>query len=98
MPRYFANVARDRPRIGPDDLPGAIGILSAPDKPGDIIGIAYGAGHTGGWRWDWSRPGAKPEYLGPREATWRLVIGKAEIEGRFVLRMGEFVELAEDAV
>jgi hypothetical protein len=34
---------------------------------------------------------------GQREATWRLVIGKAEVDGRFVLRMGEFVALAEDA-
>jgi hypothetical protein len=97
MPRYFANIARDRPRIGPDDLPGAIGILSAPDKPGDIIGIAYGAGHTGGWRWDWSRPGSEPEYLGPREAAWRLVIGRAEVDGRLALRMGEFVEFGEEA-
>jgi hypothetical protein len=79
-------------------LPGAIGILADADKSGEIVGIAFGAGHIGGWRWDWSRPGSEPEDLGPREATWRLVVGKVEVEGRFVLRMGEFVELAEDAI
>ena len=42
--------------------------------------------------------GVEPEDLGPREAKWRLVIGEAEVEGRFVLRKGEFIELAEDAV
>jgi hypothetical protein len=54
--------------------------------------------HIGGWRWDWSRPGVEPEDLGPREAIWRLMVAKVEVEGRFVLRMGEFVELAEDAI
>jgi hypothetical protein len=97
MPRYFANVARDRPRVGPEDVPGAIGILADADQPGEIVGIAFGAGHIGGWRWGWSRPAVEPEYLGHREATWRLVVGKAEVDGRFALRRGEFVELAEDA-
>jgi hypothetical protein len=97
-PHYFADVARDRPRLGPGDLPGAIGILVDPTRPGEIVGIAFGAGHLGGWRWDRGRPGSEPEDLGPREATWRLVVGKAELEGRFALRMCEFVELAEDAI
>jgi hypothetical protein len=70
MGRYFANAARDRPRVGPGDLPGAIGILADADKPGEIVGIAFGAGHVGGWRWDWGRPGSEPEDHGPREATW----------------------------
>jgi hypothetical protein len=78
-------------------LPGAIGIRADADRPGKVFGIAFGAGHVGGWRWDWGRPGVEPEYLGPREATWRLVVGKVEVEGRFALRAGEFVELAEDA-
>jgi hypothetical protein len=98
MPRHFANAARDRPRVGPGDLPGAIGILADADQPGEIVGIAFGADHLGGWRWDRGRPGSEPEDLGPREATWRLVVGKAELEGRFVLRLSEFVELAEDAL
>jgi hypothetical protein len=98
MTRYFfANVARDRPRVGPEDLPGAIGILADPTKPGENVGIAFGAGHVGGWRWDWGRPRFEPESLGPREATWRLGVGKVEPEGRFVSRMGEFVDLPEDA-
>jgi hypothetical protein len=82
MARYFANVAR----ISPDEVPGAIGVLSDPSKPGDVIGIAYAADHLGGWRGDWSRAGSEPgtgrvdpEYLGSREATWRLVVGKAEV-------------------
>jgi hypothetical protein len=39
----------------------------------------------------------QPVYLGPRETLWRLVIGKAEVDGRFVLRGGAFVVLAEGA-
>ncbi len=38
MARSFANVARDRPRVGPDDLPGANGPGPEgdyrPDRPG----------------------------------------------------------------
>jgi hypothetical protein len=98
MARHFATVACDRPRVGPENLPGAIGILADADNPGEIVGIAFGAGHVGGWRWDWGRPGSEPEDLGPREATWRLVVGKVEVEGRIVLRAGEFVELAEDTL
>jgi hypothetical protein len=37
------------------------------------------------------------EDLGPIEPVWRLVVGKEPVEGRFVLRGGRFVELAEDA-
>jgi hypothetical protein len=106
MPRYFANTARNRPRLSPGELPGAIGVLSDPSKPGDIIGIAYAAGYLGGWltvfdgpNRDWQRDSV---YLGKPETTWRLVVGKGEgkveVNGRFVLRMGEFVGLAEDAV
>jgi hypothetical protein len=98
MARCFSNVARDRSRVGPDDLPGAIGILADADKPAEIVGIAYGSGHIGGWRWDWSRPSSEPEDLGPREATWRLVVGEFKVESRSVLRRGEFFELAEDAL
>jgi hypothetical protein len=28
--------------------------------------------------------------------VWRLAVGKEELEGRFVLRGGRFIELAED--
>ena len=41
MGRYFSTVARDRPRVGPEDLPGAIGLLADPAKLGEIAGIAF---------------------------------------------------------
>jgi hypothetical protein len=40
------------------------------------------------------RPGSDPVDLGPREVVQRLAIGKAEVDGRFVLRGGAFVVLA----
>jgi hypothetical protein len=98
MARHFTSVGRHQPRVGPEDLPGVIGLLADVDKPGEIVGVAFGADHLGGWRCDWSRPGVEPEDLGPREATWRLVVSKVEVEFRFVLRAGELVELAEDAI
>jgi hypothetical protein len=97
---YYTNASRAA-RIGPNDLPGSIAIIAGPDRPGDLIGIAYAVGHIGGWRWDWSRPDRDSDYLGPMEALWRPAIGKAEAEaeaeGRFVLRGGAFVVLAEGA-
>ncbi len=62
MARHFANVARDRPRVEPDNLPGAIGILAVADGPGETVGIAFGAGHIGGWPWSpsSSSPRASP--------------------------------------
>jgi hypothetical protein len=86
--RYYAR-ADIRGRIGPTDLPGAIGVLSAPHDPLPV-GIAYANGHVGGW--------ANDQWLGPLEAVWRIVIGREELEGRWALRDGCFVELAEDAL
>ena len=97
MPRYFANVARERRRIAPEDLPGAIGVTLDPARPGDVVGMAFAAGHLGGFVEDRSRRGPGHRDLGPREAVWRIVLGKAEVDGRFVLRSGEFVELGEGA-
>jgi hypothetical protein len=85
MTRFYSDVSKAE-RIGPAELPGAIGITAAPGEPMPI-GIAYEAGHVGGWRGE--------DYLGKREATWRLVVRKVEVDGRFVLRSGEFVELAD---
>jgi hypothetical protein len=52
MARHFTNVGRHQPRFGPEDLSGAIGLLADADKPGEIVGIVFGAGHVGGWRRD----------------------------------------------
>ena len=86
--RYHAN-ARRLARVGPDDLPGSIGVVRSPEEPMPV-GIAYGAGHVGGWR--------GLEWLGPIEVVWRLVIGKTELEARWALRDGTFVELGEEAI
>ncbi len=77
---YFAAVAPDHIRMKPGELPGAIGIISDRDKPGSIVGIAYECPHLGGWRVDYSVPGYPSEDLGRMKATWRLVIGKQEVE------------------
>jgi hypothetical protein len=39
MARHFINVGRHQPRVGPEELPGAIGLLADADKPGEIFGI-----------------------------------------------------------
>jgi hypothetical protein len=83
MPRYFANVAVDRPRVAPGELPGAIGVSTDEARLAWSQGIAYQFGRLGAGK--------------SREAVWRLVVGKADLDGRFVLRMGEFIGLAEDA-
>jgi hypothetical protein len=86
---YYSNATR-ADRVRPGQLPSAIGVVEGPGSSWPI-GIAYGAGHLGGWRWD------TDEDLGPVEPVWRLVVGKDEVDGRFVLRGGRFVELAEDS-
>jgi hypothetical protein len=86
---FYSN-ASNTPRVAPGDLPCAIGVQASDDNPMPI-GVAYGAGRSGGWDW------RTDEDLGPREAVWRLVVSKEEVEGRFVLRGSRFVELAEDA-
>jgi hypothetical protein len=51
---YYTNASR-ADRVGPNDLSGSIAILAAPGQPGEIVGIASGAGHVGGWRWGLAR-------------------------------------------
>jgi hypothetical protein len=85
----FYSTASNAPRVAPGRLPCAIGVTPAPDDPAPI-GIALEAGRIGGLDWDTGEP------IGPREAAWRLVVGKEDVEGRFVLRGGRFVELADD--
>jgi hypothetical protein len=89
MPRYFSS-ASDKPRLKPGEIPFAIGVL---DAPGALmaVGVAYPAGAIGGVDRDTG------ESLGPLEAVWRLEVGGEALDGRWVLRRGEFGELAEDA-
>jgi hypothetical protein len=85
---FFSDPSR-KPRLAPGDLPCAIGVEESPG--GRQVGIAYPVGHVGGWDW------RTDEDHGPPEAAWRLAIGGQDLDGRFVLRSGRFVELAEDA-
>jgi hypothetical protein len=86
---FFSNASK-APRVAPGRLPCAIGVVASLASPSPI-GIAYEVGRVGEFDWD------TDEDLGPREAIWRLVVGKEDVEGRFVLRGGVFVGLAEDA-
>jgi hypothetical protein len=87
--RHYSN-ASSTPRLAPGRLPFAIGVSLDPcGFP--VVGIAFPDGQVGGHDWESERLHGKPE------AVWRLVIGKEELEGRFALRSGEFVELAESA-
>jgi hypothetical protein len=86
---FYSN-ASTAPRVKPGELPSAIGVAEVPG--GSIpVGIAYSAGRIGGYDWENHRE------LGPIEPVWRLVVRKEPVEGRFVLRAGRFVEVAEDA-
>ena len=82
MTRYHSN-ATTAARIAPGQLPGAIGVVVDRAEPLPI-GIAFEVGRIGG-------------VDSPPEAVWRLKIGVEVLDGRWVLRAGAFVELAEDA-
>jgi hypothetical protein len=88
MTRFYSNASK-APRVAPGDLPGSVGVIRS---PGDAmtIGIAFEVGRVGGFGWDTDQD------LGPVAAVWRLVIEGEPVEGRFALRDGRFVELAED--
>jgi hypothetical protein len=88
MTIYYSN-ASIAEWVAPGELPGSISVLPSPENPGPI-GIASEVDRIGGFDWD------KDRDLGPREAVWSLAIGKEPVEGRFALRAGRFVELAED--
>jgi hypothetical protein len=85
-PRYHSNASR-RPRVAPGELPCAIGVTAELDDS-EPIGLAFGVG--------WIQPDGQ-EGGGPLESVWRLVVRGEAIEGRFALRGGVFVELAEEA-
>jgi hypothetical protein len=86
---FYSNASK-APRVRPGDLPGSIGVSASPDHYMPI-GIASNVGRIGGYDWQADRS------LGPVEAVWSLSIGKEDVEGRFALRGGAFVALADDA-
>jgi hypothetical protein len=90
MPDYFSNASK-APRVRPGDLPGSIGVSASPEHYMPI-GIASKVGRVGGYDWQADRS------LGPVEAVWSIVVEGESVEGRFALRGGVFVEVAEDAV
>jgi hypothetical protein len=87
--KFFSTASR-APRVKPGDVPGSIGLTRSPDDA-MTIGIASEVGRIGGYDWD------ADEDLGPVEAVWRQVVDGEPVEGRFALRGGAFVELAERA-
>ncbi len=100
---YYSSALR-QPRVRPADSPTSIGVLADPEAAQSIIGIAFPTSHVGGM--DWRNPTANYQ---PPEVVWRLQLDRAWVDGkiialelkdfldgRFVLRSGEFVELAED--
>lgn len=106
---WHANAYLGTPRIRPNDGPTAVGIMADPAVPLSLIGIAYPYSHIGGV----SEATHDRDILDapPPEVVWRLVLDRAwvggvavlradklTLDGRFVLRAGRFVELAEDAI
>ena len=102
---YFANAYRDRKRVAPNDSPPPLGVQLDPGLEAPLVGIAYPTSHVGGWR-DYRDLDDYP----PPEVTWRLALDRHLVDGvamklehkqdlgdRWVLRLGVFVELAEDA-
>ncbi len=100
---YHSNALR-QPTVRPSDSPPAVGVQADPLAGQSLIGIAFPVSHVGGM--DHRNPLA--DYR-PSEVVWRLQIDRAWIDGkiiileskefldgRFVLRSGVFVELAED--
>ncbi len=102
---YFCSAFRDRKVVGPNDHSPAVGVLADSAAPRSIIGMAFPVGQVGGMRWD----APVTEDYPPPEVVWRLEIDrtwaegkvgprvKEVLEGRFVLRLGRFVELSEEA-
>lgn len=110
-PRYFTNASRarrvgpsDDPRVAsifasPDGLE-PIGIAYSSGHRGGFVEVFDGP--TG----DWTKDSFED---GPPETVWRLVIDdrcerppgpypgivKGEVDGRFAMRVGEFVELGD---
>jgi hypothetical protein len=98
MPILYSS-ASTLPRLAPGQLPITIGVQERPDGATGfvpVVGIASPAGRIGGWRVDPETGMDTDEWLGPIEQVWRVEVRGEEVEGRFVLRGGAFVQLAED--
>jgi hypothetical protein len=63
------------------DAPSAIAVLPRLDGPPSPVGIAYGASYV--------------RHRNRSVATWRLVIGKEELPGRWVCIGRRFVEVGD---
>jgi hypothetical protein len=80
-PPLYRSDATARPRVRPGDLPCAIGVrLDGELMP---VGTAFGAGWIGS------------AGEGTLATSWRLVVRGETLDGRWALRGGAFVELAE---
>lgn len=103
--RYFSNLP-PKPTSRPSDGLPAIGVMADRNIHRSIIGIAYPYTHVGGCRPD-DDPRADYD---PPEVVWRLILdgawrdgriveleAKETLDGRYVLRFGEFIELSEEA-
>jgi len=82
---YRTDAFLDRDLVRPLDGPPAVGILGDSGALGPI-GIAYPT----------SWVDADDDAGRPAETLWRLVVGKVEVPGRFVLRRGAFVPVTPD--
>ena len=78
---HFSNFGVVGP-LRPDDAPSTIGVLLDLDAPPMPVGIAFGCGYV-------------EERKGKLVATWRLVVSRAEIPGRFVCIGRRFLEVDE---
>lgn len=86
-PTYFAGsrAFSDRGLLRPRDGVCAVAIVEEAGASWPTAGIAYPVGWTA----------ADEEAGRPAEVLWRLVVGKAEVPGRYVLRTARFVEAGE---
>jgi hypothetical protein len=82
-PTAFGSNASRKPRVRPGDLPSPIGVQVEDHLM--PVGVAFASGSIGSAE------------DGNLEQAWRLVVRGEALDGRWALRGGAFVELAEDA-
>lgn len=104
---YYTTAFRSAKRIKPSDQCFAVGVHAGPEVSSPQVGIAYPYGYVGGFRPD--TPLDCFDY-DPPEVLWRLEIDRRVVdgqvikldrketaEGRYVLRLGEFINLGDAA-